>query len=141
MLKNSMLAALVPLALVASGCFHTADIRTSPGPAAMTYEDAEFAVANAESLKIGRSPVDLSTYEYYIGTVPPTPPAARTETRTAQPTTQHVWVAGAQVWQGGRYVWRPGAWVLPPRTTALWVPGHWVDQGGRHVWIAGRWVY
>ena len=66
------------------------------------------------------------------------PPAPRTETRSAKPYTNAVWIDGHWKWSGGRYVWVSGYWTQP-RPGKIWVPGHWQQNDRGWVWIKGHW--
>jgi hypothetical protein len=67
------------------------------------------------------------------------PPAPPSETATAAPGPDYVWVDGDWVWNSG-WVWVGGHWVVPPYPGALWFHGGWGrgwGRGFRH--RPGRW--
>ncbi len=67
------------------------------------------------------------------------PPAMQQEVVLAQPSTQHVWLAGYWTWRNGRYEWMAGHWELPPSTSSVWVAPRWERQGNAYKFYEGYW--
>ena len=67
------------------------------------------------------------------------PPALQQEVVLAQPSPQHVWLAGYWTWRNDRYEWMAGRWVLPPNSTAKWVGPRWEQQGNAYRFYEGYW--
>ena len=86
----------------------------------------------------------------YVATVPvaPTmttvvvtqaPPALQADVVIAQPTSQHVWIAGHYTWRDNQYQWMTAHWELPPYTNAAWVKPSWEQQGNAYKFTEGYW--
>jgi hypothetical protein len=67
------------------------------------------------------------------------PPALQQEMVTAQPTRDHVWVAGYWTWRNNRYEWVAGHWQVPPRSGSTWIPPRWEPEGGAYRYYEGYW--
>lgn len=67
------------------------------------------------------------------------PPALQQEVVTAQPTRDHVWVAGYWTWRNNRYEWVAGHWQVPPRSGSTWIPPRWEPEGGAYRYYEGYW--
>jgi hypothetical protein len=67
------------------------------------------------------------------------PPTLQQEIVLAQPTPQHVWLAGYWSWRDSRYVWMAGRWELPPSSSAVWVGPRWEQQGNAYKFYEGYW--
>jgi len=67
------------------------------------------------------------------------PPALQADIVLAQPTSQHVWIAGYYTWRNDRYEWMTAHWELPPRTNAVWVKPSWEQQGNAYKFTEGYW--
>jgi hypothetical protein len=67
------------------------------------------------------------------------PPALQQEVVLAQPSQQHVWIAGYWTWRDGRYEWVAGRWVLPPNYAVAWVPPRWEREGTGYRFYEGYW--
>ena len=70
---------------------------------------------------------------------PPPPPPVTQEVVVAQPSAQHVWVAGHWHLRDGRYWWIAGHWDLPPRSNMVWVAARYERRGNRYVFVEGGW--
>jgi hypothetical protein len=57
----------------------------------------------------------------------------------AQPTAQHVWLAGYWTWRNDRYEWMAGHWELPPSQSSVWVAPRWEHQGNAYRFYEGYW--
>jgi hypothetical protein len=68
---------------------------------------------------------------------PPSPGGA--DAMSAQPSPNHVWIAGHWHWNGGQYTWVAGKWELPPIENAVWVAPHWDSNGNGYVLTEGFW--
>lgn len=67
------------------------------------------------------------------------PPALQQEIVLAQPTPQHVWLAGYWTWRDSRYEWMAGRWELPPSSGSVWVAPRWEQQGNAYKFYEGYW--
>ncbi|MES1194861.1 MAG: hypothetical protein ABUL65_03130 [Opitutus sp.] len=67
------------------------------------------------------------------------PPALQQDVVLAQPTSQHVWIAGYYTWRNDRYEWMTAHWELPPSTNAVWVRPTWEQQGNAYKFTEGYW--
>jgi hypothetical protein len=68
------------------------------------------------------------------------PPALQQEVPQAQPSSDHVWIAGYWTWRNSRYEWIPGRWELPPRSSAVWVAPRWERlSNGTYRFYEGYW--
>lgn len=67
------------------------------------------------------------------------PPAMQQEVVLAQPTSQHVWLAGFWTWRNDRYEWMAGHWELPPNSGSVWVSPRWEQQGNAYRFYEGYW--
>jgi len=67
------------------------------------------------------------------------PPALQAEVVLAQPTPQHVWLAGYWTWRDERYEWMAGHWELPPTVSSVWVAPRWEQQGNAYRFYEGYW--
>ena len=75
-----------------------------------------------------------------VMTQPPSPPVAPyTETVTAPPAPNAVWVPGYWAFDGRRYLWVAGAWAIPPPNAHAYFPAHWENQGDRYVYVQSSW--
>jgi hypothetical protein len=74
---------------------------------------------------------------YVVMQAPPAPQPP--EAIPAQPTSQHVWVAGYWTWQNNRYAWMAGHWELPPHSGATWVNPRWTPEGNAVRFYEGYW--
>src|SRR4051812_21192922 len=57
------------------------------------------------------------------------PPTMQQEVVLAQPSSQHVWIAGYWTWRNERYEWMSGHWELPPSSGAVWNAPRWEQHG------------
>jgi WXXGXW repeat (2 copies) len=67
------------------------------------------------------------------------PPAAQAEVVLAQPTPNHVWIAGYWTWRDNQYEWMAGHWELPPSPNATWVAPRWEPENGAYRFYEGYW--
>jgi hypothetical protein len=67
------------------------------------------------------------------------PPAPQQEVVLAQPSSQHVWIAGYWTWRNDRYEWMAGHWELPPNSGAVWVAPRWEQEGNAYRFHEGYW--
>ncbi len=67
------------------------------------------------------------------------PPAMQQEVVLAQPSSQHVWVAGYWTWRNERYEWMAGHWELPPNSGSVWVTPRWEREGNAYKFYEGYW--
>ena len=67
------------------------------------------------------------------------PPALQQEVVLAQPTPQHVWLAGYWTWRNERYEWMAGHWELPPSSGSVWTAPRWEQQGNAYRFYEGSW--
>jgi len=67
------------------------------------------------------------------------PPAMQQEVVLAQPSSQHVWLAGYWTWRNDRYEWMAGHWELPPSPNSAWVAPRWEQQGNAYRFYEGYW--
>lgn len=91
---------------------------------------------------------------FYQVKIPMEPPKARSETRSAKPSKDAVWISGfwdLQVDRNtaarGGWVWVPGRWAIPPEHGLHWSSAHWGYQAGWRwsgndwwTWIPGHWT-
>lgn len=70
--------------------------------------------------------------------VPP-PPAAYTETVSAPPAPNAIWVPGYWAFDGRGYRWIAGAWEIPPPNARSYIVAHWENHGGQSVYVPGYW--
>lgn len=70
-------------------------------------------------------------------TVRTAPPVARSETRTAAPSSDHVWVPGHYTYRNSQWVWVGGTWTMPPASGATWTEGRYDPQ--TRSWTEGHW--
>ena len=67
------------------------------------------------------------------------PPALQQEVVLAQPSSQHVWIAGYWTWRNDRYEWMAGHWELPPNSGSVWVGPRWEQEGNAYRFYEGYW--
>jgi len=67
------------------------------------------------------------------------PPAMQQEVVLAQPSSQHVWLAGYWTWRNDRYEWMAGHWELPPGPNSVWTAPRWEQQGNAYRFYEGYW--
>ena len=67
------------------------------------------------------------------------PPALQQDVVLAQPSPQHVWLAGYWTWRNDRYEWMSGHWELPPSSNSVWVAPRWEQQGNAYKFYEGYW--
>ena len=67
------------------------------------------------------------------------PPALQQEVVLAQPSSQHVWIAGYWTWRNSRYEWMAGHWELPPSSGSVWIAPRWEQQGNAYRFYEGYW--
>ena len=67
------------------------------------------------------------------------PPGPQQDLVLAQPTPQHVWLAGYWTWRNDRYEWMAGHWELPPSSSSVWVAPRWEQQGNAYRFYDGYW--
>jgi hypothetical protein len=67
------------------------------------------------------------------------PPELQQEVAPAQPTSQHVWIAGYWTWRNERYEWIAGHWELPPHSRDAWVAPRWEQDGNSYRFYEGYW--
>ena len=67
------------------------------------------------------------------------PPALQQEVVLAQPSPQHVWLAGYWTWRDARYEWMAGHWELPPNSGSVWVAPRWEREGNAYRFYEGYW--
>jgi len=67
------------------------------------------------------------------------PPAMQQEVVLAQPSSQHVWIAGYWTWRNDRYEWMAGHWELPPSSGTVWVSPRWEQEGNAYRFYEGYW--
>jgi len=67
------------------------------------------------------------------------PPALQQEVVLAQPSSQHVWIAGYWTWRNDRYEWMAGHWELPPNSGSVWVAPRWEQEGNAYRFYEGYW--
>lgn len=67
------------------------------------------------------------------------PPALQQEGVLAQPSANHVWVAGYWSWHNSRYEWTAGHWELPPNSRSTWVAPVWRQQDNGYKFTEGYW--
>ena len=79
-----------------------------------------------------------ATTSYVVLQAPPAsqPPQAI----PAQPSPQHVWIAGYYTWQNNRYEWMAGRWDVPPFSGARWQNPHTESEAGAFRFYEGRWM-
>jgi hypothetical protein len=87
------------------------------------------------------TPVAVSAPGTVVSTtvVTQAPPALQSEVVLAQPSPQHVWIAGYWTWQNDRYEWMAGHWELPPNSASVWVAPRWEQQGASYRFYEGYW--
>ena len=85
--------------------------------------------------------VTTSAVTPVMGTVIVTqaPPALQQEIVLAQPSPQHVWLAGYWTWRDSRYQWMAGRWELPPNSGSVWIAPRWEQQGNAYKFYEGYW--
>jgi hypothetical protein len=69
------------------------------------------------------------------------PPPPRFETRTIQPTSNHVWINGHYAWRYGQHVWLQGHWAEPPQSGMVWENARWENRGGYWSFVEGHWRF
>ncbi len=67
------------------------------------------------------------------------PPALQQEVPIAQPSKNHVWLAGYWTWQNDRYEWMSGHWELPPSAASTWIGPRWDKSGNSYRFYEGYW--
>jgi hypothetical protein len=67
------------------------------------------------------------------------PPALQQEVVLAQPSPQHVWLAGYWTWRNNQYEWMAGHWELPPSPGSTWVLPRWESENGAYRFYEGYW--
>jgi hypothetical protein len=67
------------------------------------------------------------------------PPAMQQEVVLAQPSSQHVWIAGYCTWRNDRYEWMAGHWEQPPSSGAVWNAPRWEQHGNAYKFSEGYW--
>lgn len=67
------------------------------------------------------------------------PPAMQQDVVIAQPSSQHVWIAGYYTWRNNQYQWMTAHWELPPYSNARWVKPGWEQQGNAYKFTEGYW--
>jgi hypothetical protein len=84
------------------------------------------------------APLAASTHEIVV--VRDAPPPPRSETMSARPSEQHVWVPG--YWAAGhdgQQVWVSGHWEVPPSGGSSWVEPRWERRSDGWEYIPGGW--
>jgi hypothetical protein len=74
-----------------------------------------------------------------VETVPPTPPPPATDTVTASPAPNAVWIPGYWSFNGNNYAWVPGHWELPPPNSHSYIAAHWENQGSGYFFVPSYW--
>ena len=70
---------------------------------------------------------------------PPQPPAPLTETVSAPPASNAIWIPGYWAYDGRGYLWVGGVWEIPPPGARAYVAAHWEYQGDRYVYVQSSW--
>lgn len=70
---------------------------------------------------------------------PPPPPPQISETVTAPPAPNALWVPGYWSFDGARYTWFAGHWEIPPPNAHAYVAAHWENRGNANVYVQGYW--
>ena len=69
----------------------------------------------------------------------PPPPPAYTETVSAPPAPNAIWVPGYWTFDGRQYSWVAGVWEIPPPNARAYVAAHWEREGDRYVYVQSSW--
>jgi hypothetical protein len=104
----------------------------APAPAqvvVVTQPQAQQVVA------VSATPTTANSYVVVQAPPAPQPP----EAIPAQPSSQHVWVAGYWTWQNNRYAWMAGHWEVPPYANAKWTNPRWEPEGNAFRFYEGSW--
>jgi hypothetical protein len=115
----------------------------TPTRSVLTTTTTTTPVAVATPVIVGGNPAYVTTASGtpVVSTVVVTeaPPALQQEIVLAQPSPQHVWLAGYWSWRDSRYVWMAGRWELPPTSSSVWVTPRWEQQGNAYKFYEGYW--
>jgi len=70
------------------------------------------------------------------------PPPPKSETKTAPPSSGHVWVGGHWDWEESdkEWTWDEGTWEKPPTADAKWKEPSYDDNNGDNTYTPGHWV-
>jgi len=136
------------VALVLAGCASEPDshLVSAPPPAAPTRAVTTTTVMTTPAA----SPAVYATPAGYVAAANPAPavstivvtqapPALEQEVVLAQPSPQHVWIAGYWTWRDNKYEWMAGHWELPPSANAVWMTPRWEQQGNAYRFYEGYW--
>lgn len=107
------------------------DRATTPGP-------LESLPAPASELSPGQPPEAVPPRA--IADSPLDPPPPRAEVMPAEPSPDHVWIAGHWERDPDKWTWVEGEWIKPPFLPVRWVPGYWRHQLGKFHWVSGHWA-
>jgi hypothetical protein len=112
----------------------------APTTAVMTTTVATPVVMTTPAVVVA-NPGYATTAPAPVGTIYVTqaPPAVQQDVVVAQPTSQHVWLAGYWTWRNARYEWMAGHWDLPPGSASAWVSPRWERQGNAYRFYEGYW--
>jgi hypothetical protein len=128
-------------ALAFGGCASEPDshlVTAPPPPAPGTAPaQAQVVVVTQQPQQAVAVVANPSVNSYVVMQAPPAPQPP--EAIPAQPTSQHVWVAGYWTWQNNRYAWMAGHWELPPHSRATWVNPRWSPEGNAFRFYEGYW--
>lgn len=132
---------LLCTALTFAGCASEPEshLVTAPPPAApgTTPAPQQVVVVAQSQPVVAVAATPTSTNSYIVMQAPPAPQPP--EAIPAQPSSQHVWVAGYWTWQNGRYAWMAGHWEVPPYHNAKWNNPRWESEGNAFRFYEGYW--
>ena len=126
-------------ALALGGCVsepesHLVTAPPPPSPGTVPAQTQVVVVAQPQQVvAVAAAPVN----SYVVMQAPPAPQPP--EAIPAQPSYQHVWVAGYWTWQNNRYAWMAGHWEVPPHSGATWVNPRWEPEAGAFRFYEGYW--
>jgi Glycine zipper/WXXGXW repeat (2 copies) len=78
-------------------------------------------------------------YGRVVQAAPPPPPPQVTETVSAPPAPNALWVPGYWAFNGNSYTWLAGHWEIPPPNVRAYVAAHWEDRREGYVYVPSYW--
>jgi hypothetical protein len=113
----------------------------APTSTVMTTTTTTTPTGVAVAVPVSGNPgyVTTSTPQVSTTVVTQAPPALQQEVVLAQPSPQHVWLAGYWTWRNNRYEWMAGHWEAPPSSRSTWVAPRWEQQGNAYRFYEGYW--
>lgn len=135
-----LLALCASVALIA-GCTSANQSHLVSAPPPPNPTRAMTTTTTTTTPEVTAEPVAINTNHASTTTTVVTeiPPALRQEVPIAQPSSNHVWLAGYWTWQNNRYEWMSGNWQVPPNAGSNWIAPRWEKRGDDYRFYEGYW--